>query len=385
MKRFLWLVRHHTLHGPLVLLREVLWKYLSFRLWPVMSGSLRAIAKTSKLQSPKNFSPTNCIMLVRDGAAADHYGGMGANQTKNFERWMTEVVGVKTLIYLDSLDQYEFTESKTVVIANYDWVINVVHNPLTGGLRKLSRVVAAARKSGTPIWCPLIDIFGIRYSFYTSIMAALSGGSNVLVQNTVAQAEKYGLVNPSGPHFWKLPPSTFDSWNQNSAWQTRERKILVPKSGDERRPDYYRAGLGRFSAADYKVVMSDHSLNWEGYMQLVKSCRVATTTCWLQPFYLQGPQRYRKLLADGHITDRVWEAFAAGVTLVTSPVHALQELGFLPGLHYVAAPERQESWEGWALPSDSNLAQIASRGHQRMYDLLSEEWGPALVAKTILV
>lgn len=313
-------------------------------------------------------------MLVNRPEEHSHWDVVGPDQTKSLELWMKEVIGVESIEYRGDLEGLEVLGPGTVVIANYDWIVNAIYNPLQGGFRRLWRLIRHAQALGVPIWCHNFDLFSIRYSFYTSLLAGLTGGATVFLQNTIAQAKKFGIANPSAPHFWIFPPSIQGVWTSNQMLQNREPLVLIAQSGDERRRDYFEPAFPRFESFGYVAQGTEQKLGWEEYVSLVKSSRIICTTSWLQPLFLKGPPRFQNRLADGIITHRVLEAFSVGALLVTNPIDALSALGFHPGIHYIAAPRKKTDWEAWELPVEKKIIEIADNGHQQFLLLLRGEW-----------
>jgi len=322
-------------------------------------------------------------MLVDDEDAEAHFAGVGADLVRNFEIWIREIIGVSDVQYRSHLNEQDMVSKDTVVVATYPWIINRIHDPLHGGGRYLLGVIRHARKLGAPIWCPIIDVFSVRYSFYASCLAGFTGGANILIQNSVEQAKLFGLVNPSGPHFWLFPPSVQKTWAPSPLSSKRQRIVLIAQSGDERRVAYYSRAFRRFEDYGYKAVATSHQMSWPEYVSTVKSSTISCATCWLQPLFLKGPPRFRERLADGHITARVWEAFASGNLLVTESISALEILGFFPGQHFVSAPSEFDNWQSWEPPNDEVILQIAQNGHEKFLSLLKEEWARHRIRRKI--
>ena len=306
-------------------------------------------------------------MLVSDPATTRHWSDESPDLTDQFGRWLTETRGVRKLRYASSLHDFSALPTGSVAIANYDWLSNLLAG--SHPFLSLIREAVAARRLGVPIWCPLVDVFGIRYSTYSSILALASEGANLICQNTPDEVKAFGLPRTVGPHLWQWPPSVHRMWSEGNEWGNRNG-AAVAFSGDSRRPVYFPPLLEKLERRGIPVVKSNKNLSFEDYVAQAKMVKIVATTCWLQPFYLVGPSYYLRKLATGHITNRVWEALAAGATLLTNDTPAIRSFGLFPGEHFVAIPDTYDGWESWALPDEASLRHIACRGAARFRSIV---------------
>ena len=349
--------------------KNLVWGFFWPALWPLTSALLRALASRQIAKGPENTSFNRAIMLVSDPASDRHWPNDTPDCTDSFARWLMETQGILFIDHASSLRGFAALPPDTVVVANYDWLANLLISPRP--FRALLRETMAARRLRVPIWSPLIDLFGVQYSTYSSILVAASGGVNIIIQNDPQEAEKFGLPNVSGPHFWIFPPSLIDLWEGAVSW-TDKRGAAVAFSGDARRYLYFPPLVSKLEQRGFAVVRTEHDLSFEDYVAQCKRTKIVATTCWLQPFYLVGPKHYARLLPAGHITRRVWEAFMTGSALITNDTPAIRFFGFTPGKHFVALPEISDGWDRWELPSDEDLELIAARGASQFRSLLGQ-------------
>ena len=338
---------------------KLAWRWFWTSVWPLTAATLRFVARTQPPRRPENSQFRHAIMMVSDPSSDTHWPNETPNATARFARWLLETRGFSSVHYASSLKQLESVPPNSVAIANYDWLANVLIG--SRPFRNVLSETLAARELGIPIWSPLIDLFSVRYATYSSILVAGSGGASIICQNSPDEAARFGLPNLSGVHLWMFPPSERKVWRQAFPWNQREG-AAVAFSGDPRREHFFPPLLPKLEKAGYSVIATKKNLSWEEYVKVNKATKIVVTTCWLQDLFLVGPRRYRKLLPEGHITMRVWEAFASRRALVTTDVPALRYLGFAPGRHFVALPEDSDGWSSWQLPPDWVLEEIADRG-----------------------
>lgn len=349
---------------------NIFWGFVFPALWPLTSGLLRFLSSIQEGGTlVRRELGRDAVMLVADSAAKVHWPDDSPDLTDRFGRWITESHGVRSIQYSSTLREFQSLPLGTLVVANYDWLSNLMagKNPFA----TLIREALAARRLNTRVWCPLVDVFGIRYSTYASILVVASQGANVICQNSPEEAEAYGLPRVVGPHLWQWPPSELKIWAGSSAWEDRQG-AAVAFSGDSRRADFFPPLVKKLEEAGIPVKKSSKNLSFEDYVWQSKTVRLVATTCWLQPFYLVGPDFYSRRLPPGHITNRVWEALASGAALLTNDTPAIRWFGLYPGVHFVAIPELYQSWDSWTLPDDSSLRMIAERGNSRFRAIVTK-------------
>lgn len=345
------------------------WEQFWPAFWPLTSALLRSAARRRAAKGPENTNFSRALMLVSEPMSDRHWPNETPNATDLFSRWLVENQGIADVDYGSSLRNISELPPNTVIVANYDWLANLLTSPHP--FYSVLREALAAQKLGAPIWVPLIDLFGVRYATYSTILAASSGGVNIICQNAPIEAERYGLPNVSGPHLWQFPPSELALFSRTASWQEKKMGAAVAFSGDSRRVIYFPPLISKLEERGFDVRKTNQNLPYDDYIIQIKSMKIVATTCWLQPFYLVGPQHYRRLLPAGHITRRVWEAFAAGNALLTNDTPAIRSFGFFPGEHFVALPETPQDWASWVLPDDLALEKIAVRGELQFGSLVT--------------
>ena len=305
------------------------------------------------------------VMLVHEPQSTRHFGPLSADLTQRLEQWLRQKMIVEKLSYQDTLENILWARGTILVVPNYDWLVRM---PRRGRLRRVFREAFLARKLNASVLAAPVDLWSLRLNLQASILIGLAGGWTLICQNSVQQAKEFLLPNPVAAP-WNWPRAEARKWTPVTSWESRQSLALLAASGDPIRQTYFEPLRVDLVSSGFEVRETQKNLPWEEYVSLVQSARIVVTTCWIQPIFQVGPDRFRNLIADGHVTMRVWEGFAVGATVMTPEVVALKELGFLPGVHFVALPSDAD-WESWKVPPEDALASIARAGHHRFLELV---------------
>ena len=341
-------------------------RHLIAFMWPLISGYLRKVSKSTNYLSPVNYNPEHALILVGSINSNSSIQVPGIDLTKSIESWVRERTSATDVRVITSLDSVSQNHSKGVIIVSYDWLIAA--NRWLGFFREIRALASKAKKLGFPIWVAPPDPFSLEYVILISILVAKCGGSTILQSNTTEEGKEFGLIFPTGPHIWTLTPLLLESLNSKIPWADRDRNMLLAMSGDPRRRALMNSISLRFSKSNWLIKNSNLELTWPEYIELVKSCRIIITTCWMYQVHINGSRRTKSKIPSMAVTHRVWEGFAAGCTVVTNSNSVFDSLGFRAGVHYVEIWEKFGSIDNIELPSENILEQIAQAG----YDLFSK-------------
>ena len=336
---------------------------------PIMTLIVRSAERNTTESFPFR-ERVSVVMLVHDANATRHFGPISANLTERLERWLREQANVASLIFSESLDNVNPSGDRLLVVANYDWLRRM---PKKGRALNVARQALRARKLGATCVAAPVDLWSIRQNVFSSLLLAVAGGWTLVCQNSAQQARNFLLPNPIEA-LWNWPKSEAVKWIGVDLWHRRNPLALVARSGDPVRSKYFDPLEEKLRDQDYRVEATTKTLPWDEYVALVQSARVVATTCWIQPDFLVGPTRFRRHIADGHITMRFWEGLAVGATVFVPKITALTHLGFEADVHYVELPA-SEQWHSWQLPSQEVLETIAKAGNLRFRELCGIESG----------
>lgn len=356
------LLRHYGDSLKRIVIKKIWRDRVFFALWPVLSVLLKVVALSSKEVTPFACHTDRAVVLTGTQDSFESGRVPGQNLTDLAARWLGETIGFKQVRLADSLEHIPEDESPDTVLVTHDWLLENYQHPIRSALR-LFRHLSRLR---SPVFVILADGFWLRVTALGSLLVALAGGSQILLQDTVASHSKFGTLRTSGPHFWTWPPSHLRAWESGRTWAERSKRALIAGTGG----GAYRRRVGeeiepRLVGWSYQTTRTSFGLSWESYIQLNKESRIIVTTCKMHPDYFRGPLYYRRRIPILTATGRVWEAFASGNLLITDRNPVLEELGFKAGEHYLPLPDDVEAgWEKWSLPEDETLSSIASQGRK---------------------
>jgi hypothetical protein len=119
----------------------------------------------------------------------------------------------------------------------------------------------------------------------------------------------------------------------------------------------------------YDLLLSNGNFERQDYINLLGTVKFYASTNFVQEVFHIGSKRYRKKMSDTTTTGRTWNAFAAGMVLITNETDNLKELGFVPNVHYLDLIKIIDS-QNFQLPQDDELSVIARNGRNHYKSLM---------------
>ena len=331
-------------------------------LWPAISSLLLFLSKKRSFVPPGTEGVDSAIILVHNLQKGQRVGDSGLDFTDAVENWLTQSLGFEKILVVDSLEKAPNLDSRTILVISYDWLFS--GRRWRGLFQEIRQLAREARERNLPVWVMLADVYDQGSIIPSSILVSLCGGAIILQPNTAAEARKFGLVFPSGPHIWTMPLKNLKQFKSKTAWADREKIVLLPSGGEVRRIVLMEGVAKRFSKLGWKIQSTNKTFAWDEYVNVVKNTKILVTACWLQEQFIVGSRKTKKRMSSNTVTHRVWEGFAAGCTVVTNSNAVFDELGFISGVHYVELWSEAELNGDFPLPIDCDLEKIASAGHE---------------------
>ena len=338
-------------------------------LWPAISSLLLFLSKKRSFVPPGTEGVDSAIILVHNLQKGQRVGDSGLDFTDAVENWLTQSLGFEKTLVVDSLEKAPNLDSRTILVISYDWLFS--GRRWRGLFQEIRQLAREARERNLPVWVMLADVYDQGSIIPASILVSLCGGAIILQPNTAAEGERFGLVFPSGPHIWTMPPKNLKQFESETPWIERERVILLPSGGEIRRSVFMDKVASRMSSLGWKIESTNKTFAWNQYVNVVKNSKILVTTCWLQEQFLVGSKKTRNRMSVNTVTHRVWEGFAAACAVVTNSNAVLDELGFIAGVHYVELWTDHELSGDFLLPADFELEKIAHAGHKHFTILVS--------------
>ena len=153
------------------------------------------------------------------------------------------------------------------------------------------KVAYLAKKNKHKVWVMMADSFDQRFVIPATFLVAYCGGCTVMLQNTKAEAEEFGLIYPSDPQLWPYSISTIIKFGSGKPFLEREKIAVIAMSGELRRILMMK-DLGEiFLSRGWQVKSTDHSLSWDDYVDLIKSSQITVTTCWFHQIHINGSKK----------------------------------------------------------------------------------------------
>lgn len=349
-----------------------LWhKWLIYRLWVPVSSLLSGLTNYTRRRYYGQEIRTAYLIT----GAFPEPTVRGPDLTDGASKWLRENLGIPEVIELKSIhemDRYSTSMENSLVVMTYDALVPFCRQKL----RKQFADSLRLRQLGVQVWPLLPDIYWLRLTFAASVLVSFTGGIAPMIVNSTSEARRFGIPNPSGPHFWTIPDIEQIIGNP-IPWKSRECAAIGSKSGDSRRKEILEPLIPGLETAGYRWLWSDsETLEYLDYISLLKFCKIAFVPTFLPKIYFLGPHNYQQKISATMITGRVWETFVAGSALVTEFNKNLEDLGFHADSHYIDLTRFTESSRE-NTPSDKELEEIANRGRARALTLLREETLPS--------
>lgn len=342
---------------------------LSPYLWPAISSVLYFFSKRKEFIPPGTEGLGSAVILVHNLNEGERVGDWGIDLTDAVENWLSQSLGFENTIVVDSLKKAPQFDSHTVLVVSFDWLFS--GRRWRGFFKEIRELALEARVRKLPVWVMLADVYDQGSIIPASILVSLCGGAIILQPNTAAEAELFGIIFPSGPHIWTMPPKNLKQFESKTAWIERERIVLLPSGGEVRRSVFMDKVASRMSALGWRIQSTNKTFTWSQYVHVVKHSKILITTCWLQEQFLVGSKKTRRRMPVNTVTHRVWEGFAAGCAVITNSNAVLDELGFIAGVHYVELWTNNELGGDFLLPTDFELEKIAIAGQKHITILVS--------------
>ena len=298
----------------------------------------------------------------------------GPDITEGIRTWLSDVLDVKKVVEIvefRELHDRKSAREPNVAVASYDWLVQFARLPLNSQVR----IAFGFRQKGFVVWAMLPDIYWLRLSLASSILVSATKGFHLIAVNSREEAQKFGLVRTSSPHFYILPDLRIRGASL-VRWEIRKNHAIGSASGEKRRVDVLNRLIPSFEARGFSWSWS-HSGNvpYEDYIASLQTSKVAAVPTFLPISYLRGPARYQSRISKTMVTGRVWETFSAGCALLTNLNQNLEDFGFHAGVHYLLLPETGRE-DGWVIPDDETLREIASQGREKFLQLAWNETFP---------
>ena len=346
--------------------KKIHWEYTHFvikkvlpALWPSLSKQLMYISKRKSLVIPSGSKFKSANVLVGK-KRYDHPNVDLTNATIQWAKYNLEIADV-------CVSHKILKQRKDIVIVTLDWFkFKSGHHKLFLNIIFIS-IRLRIRKQ--PVWVLLADAFNLQWSIAASILVSACGGAIILQSNTSKEALNFGLVFPVGPVLWTLNSHNYTQFYSKVDWLKRKKMAVFAKSGDGVRVSIFENYSKFLSEQEYIVKGTEHQYTWNDYQELIKSSRIIINTSLLQNSVKKSNMKVAHMLPSFVVTHRIWEGFCSGCVVITNKNSILDSLGFQPKYHYVDLDEMLDN--NFKLPSDYELYQISSAGHQLYMSLIA--------------
>ena len=205
-------------------------------------------------------------------------------------------------------------------------------------------------------------------------LTSLTGGVSIFVQNSRREIRNFGYSSFIWPAFWvPIVSNILDAPNSQIPWKERKNICMLASglSATPRRVDLMN-NLGNYMRNNgYDLLLSNGNFERQDYINLLGTVKFYASTNFVQEVFHIGSKRYRKKMSDTTTTGRTWNAFAAGMVLITNETDNLKELGFVPNVHYLDLINILDS-QNFQLPHDDELSIIAQNGRNYYKSLLEK-------------
>ncbi len=314
------------------------------------------------------------------GLPKERQSYLGPNLAKSAMHWFSEVLGANVKECQAHL--------KTEMMQDGSTIFSTFVSTTPMGPSKIIYLIRIfllglfLRKRKIPVVLFLPDTYYPDAAIVSSVLAALTGGVTVFLQNTADEATTFGYPNAIGPVFWTRPAPRSLSAEKTLSWSTRKNRCIVPggNTGGTRRLMFTKDFTEEIGNLDgWTTVVTDGSLRMEEYLKVMEQSKACMTTNFVQDNFYIGPKSYRKLITQLTTTGRVWDAFSAGQLLICNQTKVLDDLGFIPGLHYICLDSVLNRSLALSSFSDEAMERMAELGHSLFVDF-SRDKGAFLAA-----
>jgi hypothetical protein len=357
------LVRHYY-GGLRRALFKLSWAILRF-IWPETSSVLRYFARANGLAGPRPGKYETALVLVSESFEKETVRTSNGPDLENeLVRWLKTDLAIKNVRFIKDLEESNPTQGASVLVVSYDKLGGTHDAPPTNVIATYLKLATQAKSRGLPVWPVIPDTFFFAHSLVSSILVAVCGGAIPLISNSESEATAYGLPNPVSPIFWTWNQSYTKEWGPITPWAKRRDTALFAASGDERRTSWFQPIKEHLKQQGWEVHESTGRIPWLEYMAQVKTAKLIVTTNSTQAWFFLGPRRYMRRVGESTVTNRTWEAFASATPVLCNSTPHLQELGFIPGTHFLDLNDFLRRPGSFAVPSDRALRKIGLAGHE---------------------
>lgn len=240
---------------------------------------------------------------------------------------------------------------------------------------RILSLMKTVRRLSLPALIFLPDTCDPEVALITDLLTKKQGGATVFLQSTEEEARKFGYRNPATNVFWTWPSSRISAYEPLTQWKQRANRMVLASSFT----DSSRRSLMTSSYQQVHQHFPNWSAKYDGglsrraYSQLMSQSKICVTTNTLPPTFVLPFKFYRQKIPAFHTTGRVWEAFAFGCLLVCQQTKNLEELGFLPGVHFVELGPPGEPLCNVTMLTDAEMKKIARNGQERFRSSAKKE------------
>lgn len=322
--------------------------------WLVLKKLFQIGYKRRKLITPvkDNFSSA----LILTDCQGPRYGPKRCMYfPDSIEGWLESKLGIKNINLSGTISDSDWD----LIVISPEWIKERSFHlkfffPTFNLARKL-------RKSKTPVWVMIGDIYKIEYLIVASIIVYFCGGSIPLMSITVSEAKKFGIPLASGPHMILLNPNTENLFLSHIVWEKRDRRIIFG-GGSERREGIYAEFHSNLEKIGWEAIIARRQYDWDEYRELIKNSQILICSSTLvESAAIRLRFKFlQKNLAKYAITHRIWEGFCAGLLVITDATPVLTELGFMEDIHFINI-QKFIDMKG-TLPPSPEMSKIASTG-----------------------
>jgi hypothetical protein len=230
------------------------------------------------------------------------------------------------------------------------------------------------RRKKIPVIVFLCDTYYADAATIAVTLTSLTGGVSIFLQNTRNEISNFGYSSFIWPAFWvPIVSRILDAPNSEIPWKDRKNVCMLASglSATPRRIDLMNKVGIYMRSNNYDLLMSNGNFERQDYIDLLGTVKFYASTNFVQEVFHIGSKRYRKKMSNTTTTGRSWNAFAAGMVLITNETDNLKELGFIPNVHYLDLMKIIEG-QAFQLPDDDELSIIARNGCNHIKSLMSK-------------
>ena len=239
---------------------------------------------------------------------------------------------------------------------------------------KILIVSIKLRRRKIPVIVFLCDTYYPDAATVAVTLTSLTGGVSIFLQNSRREIRNFGYSSFIWPAFWvPIVSNILDAPNSQIPWKERKNICMLASglSATPRRIDLMNK-LGNYMRNNsYDLLLSNGNFERQDYINLLGTVKFYASTNFVQEVFHIGSKRYRKKMSDTTTTGRTWNAFAAGMVLITNETDNLKELGFVPNVHYLDLIKIIDS-QNFQLPHDDELSIIARNGRNHYKSLMEK-------------